>query len=118
MKKTIAILLLAVMVFSLTACKPKTEEGGTDETAVIGNWLVKDCKPLTLSSTFYGTTLALKEDKTFTWTHLSGQKVDSGTYKVVGKTLYLNDKMFGYEIDGEQMTLSGNDGTLTLKKMG
>lgn len=119
MKKVIAILLLAVMVLTLAACKTNK----LTEKDIIGKWTVigvynSDDQSVT-SSPLYTTAIEFKEDNTFKWRRITGQEVSSGTFELKDKLLYFNDDMFLLtKTDDNTITIKGSDLTLKLSRVG
>lgn len=92
MKKTVAILLIAVMALSFIACSAKKN--------IIGTWELTDVEGADSNSLKQALTMGITVTITFTEdgkyeivTHAAGEADDvrTGTYKVRGSKLFLND---------------------------
>ena len=106
MKKTVAILLIAVMALSLVACAGKK---------IVGKWELTDYQGEDdLGEKMKGYVFEFKDDGTYT---IAGIK--AGTYKVQGSKLFFNDDTKEYyklSISGNTMKISGQEDTMTFTK--
>jgi hypothetical protein len=106
MKKTVAILLIAVMALSFVACAGKK---------IIGKWELTDYQGEDeLGARMKGYTFEFKDDGTYT---IAG--MPAGTYEVKGNKLFFNgdkDEYYKLSISGNTMKISGSEDTMTFKK--
>lgn len=110
MKKTVAILLVAVMALSFVACASKK---------IVGKWEVTDITGdgSEYSGLLKGATYEFNSDGTYKIAHPLG--VSNGTYKVKGSKLFLDDDNKEYiklSFSGDTMKWTGTDGSITFKK--
>lgn len=110
MKKTIAVLLVAIMVLSFVAC------GGSSvtEAELVGTWTVTEANAEG-GEILVGTTLTFNSDKTYDWT-LMGMSFMSGTFEMRGGFLYLDDQKEMVSINDNTMTIKDASGDMTLVK--
>ena len=113
MKKTVAILLIAVMALSFVACAGKKIVGEWELTKVEGKAAVKE--GITWTFAEEGNYIVDTEpDKP-----AEEKKLTEGLYEVKGSKLYLDGETDGYyklSFSGNTMTLKGAEATLTFTK--
>lgn len=107
MKKTLCI-ILAVMLLAVSLCAC-----GTGSDSIVGSW----------SGTTEGVavTMSFEKDGTGTLSALGGLATEKFTYTVEGSTITVktaddDTEVYDYSIDGDSLTLTMDDETLTLTK--
>lgn len=111
MKRTIALLLVAVMALSLFAC-------ATPEEKILGSWKHQSSVLGVVTETTY----TFNEDGTGSKTNVLEVKF---TYAITEDKLLIttsvlgieNTEEYAYEFKGEELVLTGEKETLTLQKM-
>ncbi len=109
MKKTIAVLLAAVLILSFVACG-----GGASKDSLVVTWEVTSAK-VDGGELLVGTVLKFNSDDTYSWT-MSGYTLMSGKYKLSGSFLYLDDEKELVSISGNTMTIKDSTGEMSLIK--
>ncbi len=118
MKKTVAILLVALMALSLfAACAVKKSDAQEENAAekIVGTWELTDYQGEDeIGEMMKGYAFEFRKDCTYA---IAG--MDAGTYKVEGSKLYFNgDTSEYYKItfSGNTMKISGQEDTMTFTK--
>lgn len=109
MKKTIAILLAAVMLLSFVAC------GGASKEDLIGTWEVTSADVGEDGDLMVGSTMTFDENDQFEWS-LMGFTVMSGSYEVKGRYLVLDGENTLFSIDGDTLKIKDASGEMTLTR--
>ena len=109
MKKTIAVLLVAVMALSLVAC------GGASKEQLIGTWEVTSANVGEDGDLMVGSTMTFDENDQFEWS-VMGFTVMSGSYEINGRYLVLDGENTIFSIDGDTMTIKDASGDMTLTR--
>ncbi len=107
MKKTISVLLVAVMLLSLVAC------GGIKQEQIVGAWKVTAAKGNSDVQNLVGAYLNLMSGGSYFWT-VNGVIALNGTYRLSGSRLYLDDDYADISLNGSTMTLKDSSGEITL----
>lgn len=109
MKKTVAILLVAIMLLAAVGCGASyTKE------QVVGDWKVTKAEGDDDVQNLLGAHLNLMSGGTYAWT-IYGIIALSGSYRVSGSRLYLDDDYATItSLDGNTMILKDSGGELTL----
>ena len=107
MKKTVAILLVAIMALSFVACASKK---------IVGKWELTEYKGETDSTIqmLMNQTFEFKDDGTYT---IMG--IEAGTYKVKGGKLFFDGdtkEYYNLSFSGDTMKISGEEDTMVFKK--
>ena len=114
MKKTIAILLIAVLALTLfAACEERRTAQENYAEKILGRWEVTDYSGASKAgSHMTGETYHFRNDGTFVIEGMS-----SGTYEVKGDELHLNDGgVFKLSFSGDTMLFTDADGVMTLTR--
>ena len=114
MKKTAAILLIAVLALTLfAACEYRTEWEQNSSELILGRWEVTEYSGESKAGYhMMGETYEFRSDGTFL---IEG--MGSGTYEVKGDVLYLNDGgVFMLSFSGGTMQFTDADGVMTLTR--
>lgn len=132
-KKWIAVIMLVVMVFALTACGEKKEETKPTEApkaTIVGVWQMDIESLLTMagisaeeyemvkSAGGFEITLEFTADgkAIMTTTAMGQSQVDESTYSVNGDVLTMDGSDGTYKIEGNKLTLSQGELTLNLTR--
>lgn len=108
MKKTISVLLVAVMLLSLVACG-----GGIKQEQIVGAWKVTAAKGNSDVQNLVGAYLNLMSGGSYFWT-VNGVIALNGTYRLSGSRLYLDDDYANISLNGDTLTLKDGSGEITL----
>ena len=100
MKRTIAVLMITVLVLSCVACG-----SGVTKEQVVGTWVVTEAKGDSDVKNLVGSQMTFENDDTYAWKFM-GITIMSGSYRLSGSSLYL---------DGQRMIINVNDKVMTLK---
>lgn len=114
MKKTIAILLIAVLALTLTAaCSYRTNWKQNSSELILGRWEVTDYSGESKAGYhMMEQTYEFRNDGTFL---IEG--IGSGTYEVKDDVLHLNDGgVFRLAFSGDTMQFIDTDGVMTLTR--
>ena len=109
MKKTIAIVLAAVLLLSFVACS-----GGVTKEQIVGKWKVTAAKGSDAQS-MVGMNLTFMSGEMYSWTY-NGNILLTGKYRVGGNRIYFDDEYAVVSLNGDTMTLVDSTYELTLVK--
>lgn len=107
MKKTIAVLMAAVLLLSFVACG-----GGLSKESLIGTWEVTEAK-VDGGEMLVGSTMTFDENDHYAWTAM-GFTLLEGTYKVSGSFVYLDGEKEIFKLNGDTLTIKDASGEMTL----
>ncbi len=108
MKKTVAVLMAAVLLLSCVACGM-----GYTKDDVVGTWSVTEAKGSEDVKNLIGSKMTFQSDGSYKWEYM-GITIMQGSYKVSSRYLYLDDDGLQIKIDGKIMTMKDASGELTL----
>ncbi|MBR4906400.1 MAG: hypothetical protein IKZ44_06055 [Clostridia bacterium] len=109
MKKTIAIVLAAVLLLSFVACGSSiTKE------QIVGTWKVTAAKGSDAEN-LIGANLHFMSGGTYSWT-LNGIIALTGQYRLSGNRLYFDNDYTDISLNGDTMTLRDSTSEITLVK--
>ena len=109
MKKTISVLLAAVLLLSFVACGL-----GIKKEELVGTWKVKSVK-IEDGELLVGSTMTFDENDRYTWEAM-GFTIMEGTYRISGTYVYLDDEKELFTLDGDTLTIKDASGEMTLTR--